>query len=897
MKNKINSQLFSQKESKMNMPKTALSNRNHIGQKIYDFIPYLLSFMIPACILMVILAVFNVFPGDEKSILTMDLAAQYTDFFSYFKSFFNGENNLLYCLSQTLGNNMWGILPYYLLSPFNIILLFFTSSQLPTAIFIMTILKIGACGLTCYIFLNRIFHRKWSSLIFSVCYAFMSFNMVYLSHIMWLDGVILLPIIALGIHRIIDKKQPLCYIISLFFALVTNYYIGYMLCIFTVLYFLYRVLRSLPKESKLKYIWNKAKTYIVSSLIAGGLSAVVLLPAFMALSGGKSGGAKSLSFALNSPFLDIFGNLYTNMFEYGDLRDGLPNIFVGIFILVLVVLFFIHKTIDLRSKLLTGGIIAIFIASFNIVAFDLAWQGFTPPNWFTHRYAFIFSFLLITLAMESFQVLRISKPPIIRYSVTGIVMLVVTVLLSYYTGRFHSALKYALLDIGLIIIFFVLLYFVYLQNKKYLQTILTVGIGIICTGNISLNACKVLQQMPYENNSSYLNFHEDTTSVIEKAKELTGNSVSRIEKDYLHTFNDGMNFSYPGITHYSSNLKTNLVKFFEKTGYKTNNVFISNGQGNTLAFDSLYNIKYFISENQYFSQYEKLYEESKYTIYENPFALGLGFTIPTDVNTLELSDDNPFISQNNVFRRFVPEIEQDIFVPEELLNTQAENLNMITNDDGTIVLEKINTEHPASISYTYKRNEEKDPVYMCFGNSERNLKASIKLNGEDVFYDHYYHGVYYDYIHPVLILDDKGTYTITIELTEDSFELGTPYVYRQDMNIFEQYYNYLADGSYQANKNSSSSFSGQVTAKENERLFLSLPYENGWNIYIDGQKVETEKVFDTFLSVKIPKGTHTVELSFIPPGLIVGGIISGISIVALGGYLVWLYRKQKKNSN
>ena len=135
--------------------------------------------------------------------------------------------------------------------------------------------------------------------------------MVYLSHIMWLDGVILLPIVALGIHRIIDKKRPLCYIISLFFALVTNYYIGYMLCIFTVLYFLYCVLRSLPTESKLKYFWNKARTYIVSSLIAGGLSAVVLLPTFMALSGGKSGGTKNLSFALNGSFLDIFGNLYT----------------------------------------------------------------------------------------------------------------------------------------------------------------------------------------------------------------------------------------------------------------------------------------------------------------------------------------------------------------------------------------------------------------------------------------------------------------------------------------------------------------------------------------------------------------------------------------------------------
>ena len=150
----------------MNMSQNKTLNNNHYKEKICKCIPFLLSFIIPACILMLILAVLHVFPGLEKTVLTNDLAAQYTDFFSYFKSFFTGENNLLYCLSQTLGNNMWGLLPYYLLSPFNFILLFFTSSQLPTAIFIMTILKIGACGLTSYIFLNRVFRKEWSSLIF-----------------------------------------------------------------------------------------------------------------------------------------------------------------------------------------------------------------------------------------------------------------------------------------------------------------------------------------------------------------------------------------------------------------------------------------------------------------------------------------------------------------------------------------------------------------------------------------------------------------------------------------------------------------------------------------------------------------------------------------------------------
>ncbi len=121
----------------------------------------------------------------------------------------------------------------------------------------MTILKIGACGLTSYIFLNRVFRKAWSSLIFSVCYALMSFNMVYLSHIMWLDGVILLPIVVLGIHRIIDKKRPLCYIISLFFCFGNQLLYWLHAMYFYSFIFLYYILRSLPTESKLKYFGIK----------------------------------------------------------------------------------------------------------------------------------------------------------------------------------------------------------------------------------------------------------------------------------------------------------------------------------------------------------------------------------------------------------------------------------------------------------------------------------------------------------------------------------------------------------------------------------------------------------------------------------------------------------------
>ncbi len=894
MKDKINYELFSKADGNENMPQcSALSEKNR-RPKFYFLLPYLLSFIVPVGILMAVMAMLQVFPTAEKSILALDLTAQYTDFFAYYQSIFTGENSLWYCLSQTLGNTMWGILPYYLLSPFNFILLFFPAAQLPAAVYVITMIKIGACGVACYVFLKKVFHSSYVPLIFSTCYALMSFNMVYLSHIMWIDGVLLLPVIALGIHRILDKKRPLCYILSLFLALVTNYYIGYMLCIFTVIYFLYGVLRTLPKESKIKYIWKKAKTYLLSSVIAGGMAAVILLPAFFALSGGKATDSTHTPMLANDSVIDILGNLYTAVFRFSDLRAGAPNIFAGIFILVLSVLFFVLKGISVKTKLLSAGLVAVFVLSFDFTQLDLIWHGFSPPNWFTHRYAFIFSFILIILAMESFQHLKSAKPGLCRYSITCGCVLAATVLLAYLNSRLSS--KLFLLDLLLILFFFILLYFVHMSRKKAVSTLATLSIAVVSSANMAVNGYAVERSIGFNtSNQSFVDFYDQYSPVVEKAKNLDS-GFYRIEKDYMHTFNDAMFFSYSGITHYSSNLKMSIVSFFDKMGYKTNEegVFISNAEGNTIAFDSIFNIKYFLSQGEYHSQYEHILQENGVNFYKNPYALGLGFTVPDSIGELGTGKSNAFQWQNEVLRQFVPEIQEDVFQPESLLDTKTENIK-ISENNGNIILEKIDAAQPARVIYTYEKGNAADPVYICLENSERAANIDIQLNGESVPYSDYYHGMYYNYIHPINVPDAAQTYTISIELLADTFVLGTPCVYSQSMEVFQKYYEQLSDGSYHAEKNSSASFSGQVTAGENERLFFSLPYDKGWTVYIDGQKAETESIFNTFLSVKIPAGTHTVELSFIPPGLIAGGIISGISAGALAGYLVLLYRKDKNS--
>ena len=160
---------------------------------------YILAFIIP-CILMTLLYIIvGIYPFGKNSLLTVDLANQYVAFFNVLKNILQGSANVFYSFSKTLGGNMYGLFTYYLISPFNLILLFFKQTQIPEAIFVINILKIGLSGLTSYIYFNKTFKKANSiSLLFSIMYALMAYNIVYSQNIMWLDGVYALPIIFLG---------------------------------------------------------------------------------------------------------------------------------------------------------------------------------------------------------------------------------------------------------------------------------------------------------------------------------------------------------------------------------------------------------------------------------------------------------------------------------------------------------------------------------------------------------------------------------------------------------------------------------------------------------------------------------------------------------------------------
>lgn len=250
---------------------------------------YILAFFIPVLISIAAFMAMGIVPFGTKSLLIIDMNNQYTDFFSYFKTIFTQNNDFFYSFSLNLGGNFIGFSGYYLLSPFNFLFLLFSNENLPLAVSLVALLKIGTCGLTFHYFLTKVYNAptKWT-ILFSTAYALMAYNVVYLYNFLWLDVVAMTPLVILGIHKIFEDKKPYLYIAGLFLCFIFNYYIACMLCIFSAMYFIYRLILSTDRLRDLKTKLRVMGLFVFSSVIAVGLACFLFIPVLGSLSGERA---------------------------------------------------------------------------------------------------------------------------------------------------------------------------------------------------------------------------------------------------------------------------------------------------------------------------------------------------------------------------------------------------------------------------------------------------------------------------------------------------------------------------------------------------------------------------------------------------------------------------------
>ncbi len=364
-----------------------------------DIIFCVLSFMITAIILVIAFALNGIYPGSGKSILIYDMGAQYVSFYSYLYHIGDGYNSVFFQTLSALGGGYFGTWAYYTADPLTLLVLLFDPSDIQNALYFLTLIKISLCSVTLSVYLR---HGRFknltsvSNLAVSISYSLMSYNLMYSMNLMWIDGVIMLPLVILGVELMMEGKRSVLFSVALALSVIFNYYTGYMIVIFVIVYYIYLCIYS---GLSAKQFWTKGIRFLFSGMASVLMSSIVLVPVLIDLAGGRLKDASSVSIGLIRSPLTVLRQLLP--FSYDGIASyDAPAFYCGILATASLLFFFFDKKNTGRKKAACVFALAVFFLSFCVDCFDLIWHGMQIPVSYPARFSFVFSFFLITIFAE-----------------------------------------------------------------------------------------------------------------------------------------------------------------------------------------------------------------------------------------------------------------------------------------------------------------------------------------------------------------------------------------------------------------------------------------------------------------------------------------------------------------
>ena len=835
---------------------------------------YFVSFIIPLLIMTGVYLSQGIYWNSETSPLLGDGFHQYVIFDVTLRNILHGNGSLFYTFTSGLGLNFYALSSYYLGSFLSPLVYFFNLTNMPDAVYLTTLLKFGLIGLSTYFSLNKLFQSipKALKLALSTSYALMSFSVSQLEIKTWLDVFILIPLVITGLHILITQKKRLLYFTSLSILFIQNYYFGYMTVLFLIFWYLCQISWDF-KTRKSSFL-----DFIVTSFLAGMASLIMTLPTLFDLQTHGEKLTEVTKFQTESSwYLDLFAKQFIGSFDttkYG----AIPMIFVGLLPFILTILFFTLKSIKFHVKLIYAIFFAFLIASFYIEALDLFWQGMHTPNMFLHRYAWIFSTLLIYTAAEVLNRLREIK---IWNFLVSLFLVVTGFLATIYLKSHYSFLTdlNILLTLEFLIVYSLLLLAVI---KKFISVnLFAILISLFIMVEMSLNASSQMDGIAKEWGFASRSAYNRDIPAMESFSTYIGNQFTRTEKLETQTGNDSMKFNYNGISQFSSVRNRSASSTLDKLGFKSSGTNLNlRYANNSILADSLFGIQYNISDSPIDKYgFKDIYQKDNLALYENQFSLPIAFASQSVYNDVKFNEHT--LDNQASFLNQLANVDFDYFSPIPYEKTEN------TND---LISVTSSSNEDAAIQYQIEVPENSQ-VYLSFTNlhfsNDKQKKVDILVNGEKKTFttDNAFSFFNLGYA------KEKKTFNIHISFpgnSQVSFE--SPTFYRLDTQTLTEAIQKIKEQPVTVSTSKNKVFA-TYDVQQDTSIFFTIPYDKGWSAYQDGKKIEIKQAQTGFMKVDIPKGKGTITLSFIPNGFITGAICSFTSLLLFG-----IYNHRRKSS-
>lgn len=843
-----------------------------IASNIWNFCKdkyvYVVTFALGFLIMLGAWIIGDVGPFGDKCLVVVDGVHQYLPFFSEYQEKLQHLGSMQYTFDVGLGNNFLSLWSYYLSSPLNLIIILFGKSHLPMLLNIIISAKI-ILGALCFAYFLMHAGRKPKKnpgiIVFSLFYAFSSYVVGYYWNLMWLDCIDAFPLIILGMERMFTKKDSRLYILALLYSFICNYYISFMICLFLVLWFFtfsYKNIRSFI---------SKGIRFAIASLTTAAMSAVVLVPAYKGIMTTASAKFQLPEWEFYGKFADTIRSfLFCSEVMTNQVNDAGTNLYCGIFTILMASMFFFVKDIRLSKKVKYGALLLLFIVSCNNQLLNYIWHGFHNQYGIPNRFVFLYIFVLLIMSYEVYLKRQNIRPYMIIFSYLVSMLLVIY---CYYHANVTYELRTYILSAVLLTVYLVLfVLYVELKQKKWIPLYAMLLFAVL---EMATNAWFGFSQV----GSSEPEYYYGETPVFEELK-------SRVEaEEGEHTFyrsdvlaprfvDEATWHNLKSIGIFGSTVRGELVDIMGKLGFYTGaNEYLYYGA--TPVTNALFGVKYVYTRSEDFNNLDmELFSSEEYvSVYKNPKTLPIGYMVKKDILDYDTNDNGPFTVQNELCGALTG-IEPVFVSIFDDMKAESYGTNVSVTQVNSTRVQYMDANASARVDMLYTIPYDMDLYVNCRGNGVH--KIALLIDGVEYGYDRYQGQLF-----RVGNLKAGQLVDIQFELDDDCEPNGDLYCYPMEFveSQFDAFYNVLNNNSMEVTDFKDTNIQGTIHVKEDGVFMTSIPYDEGWTIYANGEKVETIPVLEGFLGAELKKGDYTIKMKYRCPGLLVGFITTLMGIL------------------
>ncbi|MDR1537799.1 MAG: YfhO family protein [Clostridiales bacterium] len=926
--------------------KNTESIRKWLSDNRIIFVAYAAAF----AILLVLFAVYGVYPFGSNHILQVDAVGEYVPRLNEFMRKLKQGESLIYSWEGGLGNDFYIAFLTYLQNPLLYLGLLFGTKSITEFFALVLILQIPFCALTsAYYFKSKGTASPLIIVLFSLMYAFCAYVTAYFQVYYWIAGASVLPLLALSIERIFERGKFLFYAASLGAGIISSYMIGLFLCCFSVLYFMNIALRK--KEKGKPFDAKSFKLFTLGSVMAAGLAAFVLIPAVISLPYTVYLSDPS-SFRFELKFYFSLLNFFTAHYFYMtpsilQFGEGLPNIYTGLFSYFLFALYFANGKIPKKEKLVNLlSLLAIYLF-FSVNILDYAIHGFHYPAGLPHRFSFIYSFFVLKMAFESFGKLKEIPKKRLYAVLAGIAAFSAILMLRYPVIRVSKPGVFSLAAIFGNIVFASLYFYIltllnkgcpvlpkakYRRFRGFSKKAVLIALSVIIVAELSIGAFNNMNQYKeFPSRELYVLEYYDS---IQEAKALIEDDTAfyRMEHFPDRVFSDGKLFGYNGISEFTIPYGE-VVNLFQKFGMVSGYNKIEYRPSTPLA-NAIFSVKYIMTRGSHLEYSPAFFKDGikagKVMLRENPYALPIAFMIRPEILSWKAEKESRAFDFQNIFVNKAAGISESLYgEDEEIEEVSGELLDYSENSGGGYDFEVSEEAAPTDVpnmKFSFTTGEE-GLYYLNLGG--KGMKSyTIELDAGD-----FKRTVNYPFAEAYDGFDlgsvpkgSKVTVTVNIKnelLTKDAEDIArensgfanffrfiltsiidfkspaissrqkgnvSVHLARMDSDVFMQAHESFADEALESVSYTETQVSGKLSVKSGGVLFTSIPYDKRWHVYANGKELETVKIMDALLGVVLEEGEYELSFENRQPAAPLSIFVSVCTL----GIAVWLAVRKRK---